>query len=92
MIEQWIIEVHLRHPHWKAVDHYMSVERLEDISREETVVHTGVLVLLELGQLVLPDVHHSYRCCDGAGRSFVGLGVDMESAGAQLFEGTGPSL
>jgi hypothetical protein len=51
----------LRHPHRKALDHHMRVERLEDILREQTVVYTRILVLFEFGELVLADVHHVCR-------------------------------
>jgi hypothetical protein len=51
----------LRHGHREALDDHMGVEGLEDISRDETVVDAGVLVLLQLGQLALPDVHHGWR-------------------------------
>jgi hypothetical protein len=39
--------------------------------REQTVVHTRVLVLLELGELVLANVHH---CCKAS------CGRDVDSA------------
>jgi hypothetical protein len=38
----------------------MSVERLEDVLRKQTVIDARVLVLPELWKLVLSDIHH---CC-----------------------------
>jgi hypothetical protein len=56
-------DVHLRHPHRKAVNHKVVVEWLHDISRDETVVNARVLVLVQLRELVLPYVHHVYGMC-----------------------------
>jgi hypothetical protein len=36
----------------------MRVERLEHILRKQTVVNSGILVLVQLWQLVLANVHH----------------------------------
>jgi hypothetical protein len=43
------------------MNHDIAIERLEDISREQTMIHTGVFVLLEFGKFVLSNVHHSWR-------------------------------
>jgi hypothetical protein len=48
----------LRHPHRKAVDHHVGVERFEDILREQAMVDARVFVFLELRQLVLSYVNH----------------------------------
>jgi hypothetical protein len=48
----------LRHPHGKTLNNNMGIERLHNITRHETVVNTLILVLVQLGQLVLPNVHH----------------------------------
>jgi hypothetical protein len=40
------------------VDHHIVVEGLENISREQAMVDARVLVLLELGELILSDIHH----------------------------------
>jgi hypothetical protein len=56
----------LRHPHWKAVDYHIVVEGLENILREQAVIDARVLVLLELGQLILSDVHHDEKSLVGA--------------------------
>jgi hypothetical protein len=50
--------VYSRHPHGKAFDDDMRIERLQDILRNQTVVDALVLVLFELRELVLPYVHH----------------------------------
>lgn len=62
-----------RHPHGKALDNDIGVEGFEHIAGEQRVVYSGVLVLLEVGQLLLSDVYHfcdwdslmlsSLRCC-----------------------------
>lgn len=49
---------HLRHAHREAFDDNMCIERLQYIFRNQTLVHSRVFVLLQLGQLVLPNVHH----------------------------------
>jgi hypothetical protein len=48
----------LRHPHRKAVDHHVGVERFEDILREQAMVDARIFVFLELRQLVLSYVNH----------------------------------
>lgn len=35
----------------------MGVERLQDISRDQTVIDTGVFILLQLRELLLSDIH-----------------------------------
>ena len=56
-------DVHLRHPHGKAVNHKVVVERLHDISRDKTVVNARVLVLVQLRELILPYIHHGCGMC-----------------------------
>lgn len=48
----------LRHPHGEALYDDVGVKGLHDVARDQTVVDAGVLVLLELGELVLANVHH----------------------------------
>lgn len=50
--------MHLRHAHGEALDDDMCIERLHDVSRDQTLVHSRVLVLLQLRQLVLPNINH----------------------------------
>jgi hypothetical protein len=50
--------LNLRHPHRKAVDHHVGVERFENILREQAMVDARVFVFLELRQLVLSYVNH----------------------------------
>jgi hypothetical protein len=59
---------YLRHPHGKTFDHNVGVERLENILGEQAVIHTRVLVLLELWQLVLTDIHHDGRLSGELGK------------------------
>ena len=49
----------LRHPHGEAFNDHICVEGLEDIPRQQGMVHAGVLVLLELREVLLPDVDHA---------------------------------
>ena len=53
----------LRHPHWKAVNHYVGVEWFQDISREQAMIDAGIFVFLKLRQLILPNVYHRWRIC-----------------------------
>ena len=48
----------LRHGHGEAFDGDMSVEGLEDVARHQRVIYPRVFVLVELGQIALPDIHH----------------------------------
>ena len=43
------------------MDDEICVKRLQDIPRHKTVVNAGVLILLKLGQLILPYVDHFVR-------------------------------
>lgn len=40
------------------MNHEMVIERLEDMPADERMVDTRIPVLLEIGQLVLANVHH----------------------------------
>lgn len=51
----------LRHPHGKALDGEIGIEWLQHVFGNIAVVDGGVLVLLELWQLLLADVDH-YVC------------------------------
>ena len=39
----------------------MRVERFHDILRQQTMIDTGVFVLLKLRQFILPNVDHGCR-------------------------------
>jgi hypothetical protein len=62
----------LRHPHWKAVDHDIVVEGFENIAREQAMVDARVLVLIELRELILSDIHHDEVGLSRAGSVVVG--------------------
>jgi hypothetical protein len=78
----------IRHRHGKTFDNDMSVERLENISRHQTVVDGRILVLLELGQVILPYVHHLFKYrrefpqlpCQGRDVKREGKGVKLRCA------------
>lgn len=53
-----IVASNSRHGHGKHVDCDIGVERLQDVLRDQGFVHSRVLVLLELWQLVHPNVDH----------------------------------
>jgi hypothetical protein len=78
---------HLRHPHWKAVNHHMGVEWLQNISREQAMIDGRVFVFLELGQLILSYVHHSCSGLAGAKFGFVGVVVGSEVVKRVVFRG-----
>lgn len=46
------------HRHGKEFNHDIGVERFQNISRHQRVVHAGVLVLLQRWELFLPNVNH----------------------------------
>jgi hypothetical protein len=48
------------------VDHHIVVEGFENILREQAMVDARVLVLLELGQLILSNIHHGEKGLFGA--------------------------
>ena len=49
---------HSRHPQRKTMNNNIGIKRLQHISRDKTMVDARVLVLVELGQLVLANIHH----------------------------------
>lgn len=48
----------LRHRQRETFYHEICVERLQDVLGHERVVDAGVFVLMQLGQIALPDVNH----------------------------------
>lgn len=56
--------VHLRHPHGKALDDHILIERFKDISRDQGVVNARVLVLLQFMNILLADVAHGDGCTE----------------------------
>lgn len=48
----------LRHRHWEAFYDEVGIERLQDVLGHKRLVNSGIFVLVQLGQLVLPDVNH----------------------------------
>jgi hypothetical protein len=60
----------------------IGIKRLEDISGDETVVDAGILVFLELGELVLADIHHGCGLCRSGA-----AGVWCEGVGVVVVEG-----
>jgi hypothetical protein len=52
--------VYSRHAHWETFDHEIAIERLEDKPTDRRVVDARIFVVLEIREVMLPDVHH--RC------------------------------
>lgn len=52
-------EDHLRHPHGEQGNHAFVIERLEDVGTDRRQVDTRILVVAEVREILLPDVHHS---------------------------------
>lgn len=50
-----------RHPHGKALDHHVGIERFENIATEQRMVDAAVFVFLEAWEFVLAHVDHD---CD----------------------------
>ena len=50
--------LNLRHRHGKAFNDHVGIEWLENVSRDQGVVDTGVLVLAEARKVFLPDIYH----------------------------------
>ena len=50
--------MYLRHPHRKTFNDHIRVEGLKDISRDQGVVHAGIFVVVQLWQVLLPNVDH----------------------------------
>jgi hypothetical protein len=48
----------LRHRHREALDNDIGIEGLEDVLGHQRLVDAGILVLVQLGQVALPNVHH----------------------------------
>jgi hypothetical protein len=48
----------LRHRHRETFYHDVCVKWLENILGHERVVDSGIFVLVQLGQIALPDVDH----------------------------------
>lgn len=54
----WIDGENSRHAHREAINHEFVVKWLEDIPAYERMVDTRIPITLEIGQLVLANVHH----------------------------------
>jgi hypothetical protein len=50
-----------RHGHGEDMNKHIGVEWFQDVARDERVIDSGVLVLAEVAQLRLPDIHDC-RC------------------------------
>jgi hypothetical protein len=54
--------VYSRHPHGETGNHAFVVERLQYKPTDRRVVDSGIFVVLQVRQFMLPDVHHSLGC------------------------------
>jgi hypothetical protein len=56
-------EEHSRHVHGEQMDNTFAIKRLEDIATDQRVVNTRILVVAQVGQHMLPNVHHVREMC-----------------------------
>lgn len=52
-----------RHGHGEHMDKVVCVERFEDVAGDEGMVDPGVLVLLEIFETRLSNIHGGLSCC-----------------------------